>query len=66
MAIVIKVKLGGPTSYFGKIKQKPFFGFDEDKEEIEKDDVKEALSIKPKLDLFIVLTLATFAIIQFL
>ena len=55
MALSLNIKLGGPTSYFGKIKQKPFFA--EGKKQISKDDVIRALSIKPKLDIFILFSL---------
>lgn len=52
MALSVNIKLGGATSYFGKIKNKPFFG--EGKENIEKKDVLNVLAFKSKLDLFIV------------
>ena len=60
MGYSLNIKLGGPTSYFGKIKQKPYFG--EGKKLIEKVDVKKAISIKTKLDLFIILSLSILAI----
>jgi adenosylcobinamide-phosphate synthase len=43
MALSIGVKLGRDTSYFCKIKHKPYFG--NAKEEIEKEDVQKALSL---------------------
>jgi len=43
MAVAIGVKLGGDTSYFGKIKKKPFFG--EGREKIEAKDVKRSLEV---------------------
>ena len=43
MALVLGVKLGGDTSYFGKVKHKANFG--NGKELIEADDVTKALSI---------------------
>jgi len=55
MALSIKVKLGGPTSYFGKIKDKPFFGIE--KENIENSDVLKTLSLKYRLDIFIIIVL---------
>ena len=55
MAFAIKVKLGGPTSYFGKIKDKPFFGIG--KENIENSDVLKTLSLKYRLDIFIIIVL---------
>ena len=55
MALSIGVKLGGPTSYFGKIKDKPFFG--DGKENIENQDVLKALEFKTRLDIFIIIVL---------
>ena len=49
-ALALNVKLGGPTSYFGKIKNKPFFG--DGKENIENSDVLKALEFKTRLDIF--------------
>ena len=49
MALALNIKLGGPTSYFGKIKNKAYFG--EGKKLIEEDDVKKALEFKSKFDL---------------
>jgi len=43
MALVLGVKLGGDTSYFGKIKHKADFG--EGREVITKEDVEKAISI---------------------
>ena len=55
LALAIDVKLGGPTSYFGKIKNKPFFG--DGKENIENSDVLKAVSFKYALDIFIIIVL---------
>ena len=54
-ALALNVKLGGPTSYFGKIKNKPFFG--DGKENIENSDVLKALEFKTRLDVFIIIVL---------
>jgi len=54
-ALALNVKLGGPTSYFGKIKNKPFFG--NGKENIENSDVLKALEFKARLDIFIIIVL---------
>ena len=54
-ALALNVKLGGPTSYFGKIKNKPFFG--KGKENIENSDVLKALEFKIRLDVFIIIVL---------
>lgn len=43
MALALHVKLGGDTSYFGKIKHKPYFGKGTD--EITKEDVQNALKL---------------------
>ena len=43
MALSLGVKLGGDTSYFGKVKKKPFFGVG--REEIREEDVRRALKI---------------------
>ena len=56
MALAIGVKLGGDTSYFGKVKSKPYFG--DGKAEIETDDICKALSLQLRLDIFILLFLS--------
>ncbi|RXJ98636.1 cobalamin biosynthesis protein CobD [Arcobacter sp. CECT 8986] len=61
MALAIKVKLGGPTSYFGKIKQKPYFG--QGNEKIEDCDVYKALGMKTSLDIFIIALLGVLYVI---
>ena len=43
MALALGVKLGGDTYYFGKLKKKPYFG--EGREEINQEDVKNALNL---------------------
>ncbi len=55
MALVLGIKLGGDTSYFGKVKSKPYFG--EGRENITKEDIQNALSLQPKLDIFIIIFL---------
>jgi len=55
MGIVLGVKLGGDTSYFGKVKKKPFFGIGN--EIIKEEDVKKALSMRNKIDYLIILIL---------
>jgi adenosylcobinamide-phosphate synthase len=52
MALSLNLSLGGPTSYFGKIKEKPYFG--EGKTEITADDVHSALSLRKRLDMFLI------------
>lgn len=52
IALGLGVKLGGPTSYFGKIKDKPFFG--RGREQIENSDVIKAISIKNRLDILVI------------
>ena len=53
MALSLGIKLGGDTSYFGKMKSKPYFG--EGREQITTDDIKNALTLQPKLDIFIII-----------
>ncbi len=55
LALAIDVKLGGPTSYFGKIKNKPYFG--DGKINIEDNDVLNALKLRNRLDIFIIIVL---------
>ena len=55
MAIVLNVKLGGDTKYFGKLKRKASFGYGRDN--ITDKDVREALSSRDKIDAFIILTI---------
>ena len=52
MAISLGLSLGGPTSYFGKIKEKPYFA--EGRKEITSDDVRAALSLRNRLDILII------------
>jgi len=55
MALSLGVKLGGDTSYFGKIKLKPFFG--EGREIITQKDIQNALALQPRLDIFVIILL---------
>jgi adenosylcobinamide-phosphate synthase len=57
MALSLDLSLGGATSYFGKIKEKPYFG--EGKREISTLDVQRALALQWKLDMLIILFLGT-------
>lgn len=52
MALKLKVKLGGDTSYFGEVQKKPYFG--EGRDEITKQDVLKSLSFSKKYDILIV------------
>lgn len=49
MGCSIGVRLGGPTSYFGKIKNKPYFS--DGTEDITTKDIEEALSFRMRFDL---------------
>ena len=60
MALSIGVKLGGDTSYFGKVKSKPFFG--DGRENISKEDLKQALTLQPRLDIMIVVILGVLSL----
>ena len=55
MALSLGVSLGGPTPYFGKVKEKPYFG--ERRREITASDVKGALALQWKLDTLLILFL---------
>ena len=48
MAQALGIKLGGPTSYFGRLKAKAYFG--EGREEITSLDVERALEFRGKVD----------------
>ena len=56
MAYALGIKLGGPTSYFGKIKPKAWFG--EGRETISTEDIENALKLQPRLDIVILLFLS--------
>jgi len=43
MALALDISLGGPTSYFGKVKNKPYFG--KGRKEIQAEDISRALAI---------------------
>ncbi|MFA6192721.1 MAG: adenosylcobinamide-phosphate synthase CbiB [Sulfurimonas sp.] len=49
MAQALGLKLGGPTYYFGKLKEKATFG--DGREEITREDVEHALEFRSKIDL---------------
>jgi adenosylcobinamide-phosphate synthase len=55
MALAIGVKLGGNSSYFGKIKFKPYFGVG--REVVVIDDISKALSFQLSFDIFIIIFL---------
>jgi len=52
MALSLGIKLGGPTSYFGEVKEKAYFG--EGEEEIVQKDLQKALLNSPKIDMIII------------
>lgn len=56
MALSLDLSLGGPTPYFGKMKEKPYFG--DGKREIIDDDIRRALALQWKLDTLLILLLA--------
>ncbi|HHO56092.1 MAG TPA: cobalamin biosynthesis protein CobD [Trueperaceae bacterium] len=64
MALVIGVKLGGPTVYFGELKQKAYFG--NGKELIEASDINKALSLQPRIDFLIIMSLTIGVILKHL
>ncbi len=55
MALALGIKLGGDTSYFGKLKSKPYFG--EGRERLISEDILKALSLQKRLDILIILIL---------
>lgn len=55
MALAIGVRLGGPTRYFGNLQEKVYFG--KGREEIEKEDLLNALRLRSKVDAFILASL---------
>ncbi|MCX6075341.1 MAG: adenosylcobinamide-phosphate synthase CbiB [Campylobacterales bacterium] len=55
MAQALGLKLGGPTYYFDKLKEKATFG--DGKEEITSEDVERALEFRSKIDLALLITL---------
>lgn len=55
MAQALGIKLGGPTSYFGRLKAKAYFG--EGREEITSLDVERALEFRNKIDAALLTTL---------
>jgi len=61
MALSLGIKVGGDTSYFGKMKSKPYFG--KGREQITTDDIKNALTLQPKLDIFIIIFLGIGAVL---
>ncbi len=61
MALALKVKLGGDTSYFGQVKQKAWFG--RGKKKILKEDVKAALALRHKIDIVVLATLALLSLL---
>lgn len=56
MALSLDLSLGGATPYFGKMKEKPYFG--DGKREIIDDDIRRALALQWKLDTLLILLLA--------
>jgi len=61
IAGICGISLGGDTSYFGKIKKKPYFG-DGDKN-ITTNHIKKALSFQLKFDIFLIIFITTIILI---
>jgi len=61
MALSLDLSLGGATSYFGKMKEKPYFG--EGKREISDGDIRRALALQWKLDTLVIIVLAAGVIV---
>ena len=64
MALVLGIKLGGDTAYFGVIKEKAFFG--QGREKIEAKDLQNMLRFAKKIDKTIIIILTILAIIAVL
>jgi adenosylcobinamide-phosphate synthase len=60
MALSLNISLGGPTSYFGKIQKKPYFG--DGKTDITHDDINKALSFRVRFDTIVLLTFIVYFI----
>ncbi len=63
MALCIDVKLGGATSYFGRVIQKPYFG--EGRGEILNTDLMRVLSLQIRVDIVIILLLIILSYLGF-
>lgn len=61
IAGALDIRLGGDTKYFGKVKQKPYFGDGE--KIIKKKHIQKALFLQERLDIFIVLLLGVYCVI---
>jgi adenosylcobinamide-phosphate synthase len=59
MSLSLGIALGGATSYFGKIKEKPYFGVG--RKDITQEDLKRSLTLQIKLDIFLIIVLTIFA-----
>jgi len=61
IAGVCDISLGGDTSYFGKIKSKPYFGDGE--KEISTQHINKALDFQIRFDIFIIIILGVFSVL---
>jgi adenosylcobinamide-phosphate synthase len=61
IAGVCDISLGGPTSYFGKIKNKPYFG--DGAKEINANHILKALSFQKRFNIFIILILGVYIVL---
>lgn len=57
MALSLDIKLGGPTYYFSKLKDKPYFGGG--RIDIQASDLKQALSIRRRVDFAVYIVLGS-------
>lgn len=62
-AYALDISLGGPTSYFGKLKDKPYFG--QGRKTIEQKDVLKALKVKKSLDITLIVVLSVIVLMPF-
>ncbi|MEA1989454.1 MAG: CobD/CbiB family cobalamin biosynthesis protein, partial [Pseudomonadota bacterium] len=59
MAIHCQCQLGGDTYYFGELKKKAYFGHPKDTQKIEPKHLQQALALRNRLDVSIILLLIT-------
>lgn len=62
MALALGLRLGGPTSYGGVMKEKPWFG--RGKETIEREDVLRALRFRNRIDIMIAVMLLALCVLE--
>lgn len=59
--LAFHLKLGGPTVYFGKLKDKPYFG--DGTTDLTKEDVRKVLSLREGIDTYVLLLLGALTLL---